>query len=151
MIKKIDISNRKVAQQVLNIQIPSYLVEAELIQFHDIPALKDTVETLQKCEETFYGYFVDGEVAGVISYKVENNTLDIHRLMVTPSHFRKGIGQSLLGFVEIRESDIDQMIVSTGAKNFPAQTLYTGNGFVLTGEREISEGVFVSRFCKKVK
>ncbi|MEK5482790.1 hypothetical protein [Viridibacillus sp. FSL R5-0888] len=57
MIKIIDISNSKNAVDVLNIQIPSYKVEAEIIGSYDIPPLKDTVYTLQHCGETFFGYY----------------------------------------------------------------------------------------------
>ena len=45
--KKIDITNPKLAKDVLNIQIPSYKVEAEIIDFYEIPPLKDRVDTLQ--------------------------------------------------------------------------------------------------------
>jgi hypothetical protein len=48
MIKKIDIPNPKLAEDVLKIQIPSYKVEAELIDFYEIPPLKDTIDTLQQ-------------------------------------------------------------------------------------------------------
>lgn len=89
MIKKIDITNPKLAKEVLNIQIPSYNVEAEIIDYYELPPLKDTVETLQQCEETFFGYYVNEELCGVISMKVDNGIIDIHRLMVHPKHFRK--------------------------------------------------------------
>ena len=51
MIKIIDISNSKNAEDVLNIQIPSYKVEAEIIGSYEIPPLKDTVYTLQHAEK----------------------------------------------------------------------------------------------------
>jgi len=51
LIKKIDITNLKFAKEVLSVQLPSYQVEAELIDFYDIPPLKDTVST-PKSEDT---------------------------------------------------------------------------------------------------
>ncbi len=37
LIKKIDITNPEIAEEVLSVQLPSYQVEAELIDFYDIP------------------------------------------------------------------------------------------------------------------
>ena len=54
MIKKIDITNPIFAKEVLNVQIPAYKVEAEIIDYYDIPPLRDTVETLQQSQETFF-------------------------------------------------------------------------------------------------
>ncbi len=55
MIQPLLIEQEEVAKQVLQIQIPAYKVEAELIDFYDIPPLKDTVSSLQQCGETFTG------------------------------------------------------------------------------------------------
>ncbi|MDF0725480.1 hypothetical protein PY093_01985 [Cytobacillus sp. S13-E01] len=52
--KKIDITNPIFAKEVLNVQIPAYKVEAEIIDYYDIPPLRDTVETLQQSQETFF-------------------------------------------------------------------------------------------------
>ncbi|RXT01938.1 GNAT family N-acetyltransferase [Ammoniphilus sp. CFH 90114] len=38
-------------------------------------------------------------------------------MVVHPSHFRKGIGAELLRYVENIEIGIDEIIISTGAKN----------------------------------
>lgn len=46
MIKEIDMSNHKLAKEIFDIQIPSYLVEAEIIGMYDIPPLRDTVESI---------------------------------------------------------------------------------------------------------
>ncbi|PAF34021.1 GNAT family N-acetyltransferase, partial [Terribacillus saccharophilus] len=88
MIKKIDIRNIKCAADVLNIQIPSYKVEAEIIGTYDIPPLKDTVYTLQHCGENFFGYYENGNLYGVVSIKVDDVVVDIHRLIVHPNQFR---------------------------------------------------------------
>lgn len=149
MIKKIDITNQKLAKEVLNIQLPSYQVEAELIDFYDIPPLKDTVSTLQRCGETFYGCYVDGELGGVISIKVEDRLIDIHRLMVHPKHFRKGIARRLLEFVESNGDGDETLIVSTGSKNAPAIYFYEKSGFVKTGEVKVMEGLLITSFEKK--
>ena len=124
MIKKIDITNSKLAKEVLNIQIPSYKVEAEIIDFYEIPPLNDTVETLQQCGETFFGYYLSEKLCGVISIKTEKNVMDIHRLIVHPKYFRKGIAKMLLDFIESNIEGIETIIVSTGSENTPATYFY---------------------------
>ncbi len=148
VIKNLDITNQDIAKDVLEVQIPAYKVEAEIIQFFDLPPLKDTVESLANCGETFIGFYHDGELCGVISYKVENSVIDIHRLVVHPGHFRKGIARRLLDFVEKSFDDSYSYIVSTGAKNSPALAFYEKNGFTKTNEIQITEGLSIACFRK---
>ncbi|MBE4907501.1 GNAT family N-acetyltransferase [Bacillus luteolus] len=150
-INIIDITNSVVAKAVLDVQIPAYQVEAEIIQFYDLPPLKDTVESLTQCGETFIGFYIDGELCGVISYKIENTVIDIHRLVVHPRHFRKGIAKGLLEFVESSFNASYSLTVSTGAKNSPAITFYNKNGFTKTKEIPITEGLTIACFRKYIK
>ncbi|WP_442599805.1 GNAT family N-acetyltransferase [Neobacillus sp. D3-1R] len=119
------------------------------LAFLDIPPLKDTIESLQQCEETFFGYFLEEELCGVISFKMNENVLDIHRLIVHPDHFRKGIAQLLLNFVECQFKGITSLIVTTGAKNRPAIKFYEKNGFIKTEEMIVNECLALSSFEKK--
>lgn len=150
MIKKIDITNPRFAEEVLNIQIPSYMVEAEIIDFYEIPPLKDTVETLQQCRETFFGYYISEELCGAISIKVEKDVMDIHRLIVHPKYFRKGIAKMLLDFIESQFEGIETIIVSTGSKNTPAVNFYEKNGFSKIGETRVNERLSLTAFKKKI-
>lgn len=149
MIETIDITNRKHAEDVLNIQIPSYKVEAEIIGSYDIPPLKDTVHTLQNCEETFIGYYEDEELCGALSFKANDAEIDIHRLIVHPKHFRKGIAQLLLNFIE-SNLKAEIMKVATGSKNTPAVNFYKKNGFQLIKEVSVNEQLSLAFFEKKL-
>lgn len=150
MIKKIDITNPKFAKELLDVQIPSYKVEAEIIDFYEIPPLKDTVDTLQKCRETFFGYYLNEELCGAISIKVEKGVMDIIRLIVHPKHFRKGIAKMLLDFIENNEEGIETILVSTGSKNVPAVNFYEKNGFLKTEEIRVNERLSLTSFKKKI-
>ena len=149
MIKVIDISNSKNAEDVLNIQIPSYKVEAEIIGSYEIPPLKDTIYTLQHCGETFFGYYENEELCGVISIKVDDDDVDIHRLIVHPNHFRKGIAQLLLNFIETK-FQIETIKVATGSKNIPAVSFYKKNRFRNIKEAIVNEQLSLTFFEKKL-
>ncbi len=148
MIKKIDITNPKLAAEVLQVQIPSYKIEAQIIHYDEIPPLKDSIETLQQCGEQFYGYYTKDELSGVISFKIENRVLDINRLFVHPKQFKKGIAQKLLDFIQDSMTGFDKIIVSTGSENLPAIKLYLKNGFIKTKDRQITEHMSLTLFEK---
>jgi ribosomal protein S18 acetylase RimI-like enzyme len=154
-ITQLDITDWALAEQVLKVQLPAYRVEADLIGFDGIPALKDTVQTLAACGETFMGYFEEGGLAGAVSYKEmppvdgEPIIIDIHRLVVHPAFFRKGIGTALLRhLLDQYEKRAALFIVRTGARNIPAKLLYTGMGFVDMGDMEVAPGIMLTRLEK---
>jgi len=149
MIKKIDITNPEVARRVLNIQIPSYQIEAQLIETYDIPPLKDTIKSLQQSGEIFYGYYINKELIGIISLKTEKNILDIHRLFVHPNHFRKGIAKLLLDTIQTIYQDFETITVSTGSKNVPAINFYKKSGFIKVNEILVDHGLSITNLEKK--
>ena len=149
MIKKIDIRYKKNAEKVLSVQIPSYKVEAEIIGSYDIPPLKDTVETLQNCGEIFFGYFLDDQLCGVVSVKEDKGEIDIHRLIVHPTHFRKGIAQELLNFISSK-SNVGILKVATGSNNTPAVRFYEKNGFEKVKEVRVNPKITLSYFGKNI-
>lgn len=149
MIKRLDTKDVKTAEQIADLQKKSYVVEAELIGFYDIPPLKDTMETIIECDEIFYGYYEDDVLAGLISYKLEEDLLDIYRVAVHPEYFRKGIARQMIEFIADLNKGIARIIVSTGAKNQPAVNLYLKLGFKKLDEVEVAEGVYIVSFEKK--
>src|SRR5919201_3614970 len=86
----IDITDRETAQAVLQLQRLAYRVEAELIGSDGIPPLRETLEELRTCGEEFLGSLVEGQLVGAISWRFGADTIDIHRLVVHPAHFRRG-------------------------------------------------------------
>lgn len=146
-IQQLDLMNHTLTEELLALQKSAYAIEAKLVGFPNLPPLHETVEELQTSGEIFYGYFVDGELAGAISYKIEGKTLDIHRMMVHPNFFRRGIARQLLELV-LALPEIERAIVMTGAANQPAKKLYETFGFVEITQEMVVEGLMISRFEK---
>ncbi len=144
-ISELKITNTYVAAEIVQLQMASYAVEAEIIGTNSIPTLFDTVETVTKSDETFYGYKINREIVGIISYKFEYGILDIHRLAVHPNHFKKGIACHLLKEVIMKYKDARKVIVATGSKNFPAINLYEKAGFKIIREFEVEKGVNITQ------
>ena len=149
MIKKLNLQDYQLVKELYELQRASYLIEAELINFYEIPPLVETIEELKKCGETFFGYFVGDELAGAISIMIEGHEATICRMVVHPNHFRKGIAQKLLAFIEKNLSHYPVIKVSTGKENTPANKLYLKNGFLLVGDIEVAPGLFISNFEKR--
>jgi ribosomal protein S18 acetylase RimI-like enzyme len=150
MIKQLDIKENSTASAIESLQKASYLMEAKLINFYEIPPLKDTVFTIKQSDEIFYGFYIEESFCGLISYKVQEDLIDIHRIAVHPSHFRKGIAKQLIKHVEKINPNIKKIIVSTGAKNEPAVKLYHGLGFKKIREVEIEKGLCIVKFEKSI-
>jgi ribosomal protein S18 acetylase RimI-like enzyme len=149
LIKLLDIKNIAVAEQIIELQKASYIVEAELINFMQIPPLLENTEDILNSEETYYGYFVEQDLGGIISYIIDTGILDICKVAVHPDFFKRGIATALIRLVEQTEG-IKSMIVSTGLKNDPAVNLYKSLGFVETHVHEVEQGVFIVHFEKKL-
>lgn len=151
MIKKLDLKDIQIANCVLELQKLAYEIEANIIGFYDIPALKDTIDSLQESDEVFYGYMVNGSLAGIISYKIIEKTLDIHRLAIHPSFFRMGIAGKLINFLQDLECKIKRIVVCTGKENLPAVNLYLKNGYKQKKDIEIGKEIYITKFEKILK
>lgn len=149
MIKNLDLHNSALVEELYELQRASYLVEAKLINFFEIPPLKETLEELTVCGESFLGYFEEENLAGAISYTIDDEVLTICRMVVHPNHFRKGIAQKLLTAVEETNKENTLFKVSTGKENNPAKGLYLKNGYKFKGDIEVVPGLFISNFEKR--
>lgn len=144
MITEIDQTDEKIARDIQSIQRPAYRIEAELMGFHDIPHISETIGEIQQSEETFLGY-EDGYLKGFISYKEEQGVVDIYRLVVDPLQFRQGIARSLVDHL-LQQKKATEFIVSTGTANVPARKLYESFGFREEETFEVAPGVTCTQF-----
>ncbi len=148
MIKKLLNNKIEIANQIHLVFQVSYAVEAMLLNSSDFPPLKRPVGSYQKSGNTFFGYFEDEELAGVIEVEQTNIHTDIHSLVVNPKFFRRGIAKQLLDFI-FNTFDSSLFIVETGAENKPATELYKKHGFKEVKQWDTDFGIRKVSFNKK--
>lgn len=146
MIERLNQHREKTAIEIQRLQKRAYQVEAALLGFDGIPQLNESILEIQNSGETFIGY-LNVELIGFISYKVKDRMVDIHRLAVSPAHFRKGIGRKLLAHL-LESYPGSDFVVSTGALNAPARNLYEKYGFELQGSFEPVPGISCVNYHK---
>ncbi len=151
MISKLNPASIEMAEAILAIQIPAYEIEAKYINSHAIPRLYDRVTDIQNCEETFYGYFLAHTLVGFISFTNEESFVDIHRLVVSPNHFHRGIATDLLLHLFQLFPHIHTYIVQTGKANTPALSLYKKHGFIATQNILLPDGTPLVKLKKSKK
>lgn len=143
MIGPLDLADAATVRELVALQRAAYAVEAELLGTGAIPALRETEAQLAACGETFLGAVRDERLVGAVSFRRDGDTLDIHRLMVHPDCFRRGIAGALLDALPAAA----RYVVSTGAANLPARALYERRGFRLVGERDLPDGVRIAEYA----
>jgi ribosomal protein S18 acetylase RimI-like enzyme len=142
-LERLDLKDRSVANAVLELQRDAYAVEAALIGSGGIPALTETLEAVRAADEEWLGAFDGPRLSGAVSWRtLDDGTIDIHRLVVAPRAFRRGIATALLDELDRTFPD-RPMVVSTGSANEPALALYRVRGFRAVREREAAPGLFV--------
>jgi ribosomal protein S18 acetylase RimI-like enzyme len=140
----LDVDDDATAREVLALQRNAYAVEAALIGSDGIPAMTETLEELRAASEIWLGVADDDGLAGAVSWReLADGTVDIHRLVVAPRAFRRGVASALLDELDRRFPD-RPMVVSTGSANEPALTLYARRGFTVLREREVAPGLLIA-------
>lgn len=149
MIKIINHTSYEMAKKIIEVQRPSYKIEAEIIDFEGIPALNETEKEIMKSKEAFIGYYVEEKLVAFISYEQNKNEIDICKLVVHPASFRRGIAKKLLQFVLNEKKKEQKVVVSTGSKNIPALALYKSFGFSEVQKIEVAPNFFITQLHKE--
>lgn len=139
---------------VYDLQQQAYKVEAELINYSDLPPLKESVCDLMFTGYTYRACQVDFKAQGVkdlgvIAYEEKDNHIDIHKVIVHPEFFHWGIATFLLENLLLENPQCKTFYVSTAKKNIPACKLYEKSGFMLEKEME-KPGITLVEYVKKV-
>lgn len=150
-IRVIDQHDESIARAIWRVQQAAYQIESVLIDYPEFPPLRETVEAIQKSDETFIGCLVGDDVhhlAGTTSFAPITGGIDICRMVIEPTHFRRGIATQLLQKVESLVGTNQLITVSTAEKNLPAVMLYQHNGYKLHHRRVLADGLAIVHFEK---
>ncbi len=96
-----------------------------------------TLDAAAPCAECLWGYFEDGELAGVLAARELSH---ICLLFVSAEHHRKGIARALFSVLrqQAKEAGVECITVNASRYGLPA---YEKLGFVATGEEEMRNGI----------
>lgn len=147
-IIRVDIRDVAIAREIREVQRLAYGAEAELIKYPGIPQLTESPEELHACGESFYAQYANDHIVGALSWKSNGATLDIHRLVVHPEHWRQGIALRLLRRLETEAETGARIIVQAASANYRAIALYRRVGFNPIGELLVDGGLAVTKFEK---
>ena len=146
MITPLDLTDRTLAERLLQIQHAAYAVEAELIGFDGIPPLQEDLAGLMLSTEHWLGRYDGSTLVGAVAYEFpDDDTVEISRLIVDPAHARRGHGRALLDHLD-RLEPRPISLVSTGSANTPAVSLYKSRGYAEANRLEVAPGVFITQF-----
>ena len=140
-IRALDLGDRGTVDTIVALQRASYRIEADLLGARTLPALTETPRQLRGCGEEFLGAYEGERLVGAVSWKRSGPLLDIHRMVVHPDRFRRGIAGRLLAALEEHEAGVERTVVATGAANPPARLLYERHGFTPVEERVVSGSI----------
>ncbi|MFD3540759.1 GNAT family N-acetyltransferase [Streptomyces sp. NPDC058662] len=153
-IRPLDLTDDATASAVHRIGLAAYAVEAELIGFDGIPALRESLADMRARDLHWVGAVVtDGgaaaDLAGFLAWaEAADGSLHIDRLCVAPAHFRRGVASLLLRHALAELAPDRPVHVTTGADNTPALRLYTGLGFVRGADFSPAPGLRMAAFTR---
>ena len=147
MIRKIQYEELKEASSVLCKSF--YNAEKVNHTMEGMERFRDLTDPVSLSINTFdgkiclYGYFSDGKLLAVGAVKEKRHIL---MLYVLPTEQGKGIGKKFLLFLETKcEGDSITLNSSDVAVSF-----YEKNGYIVCGERDVSDGL-ISTPMKKIR
>jgi ribosomal protein S18 acetylase RimI-like enzyme len=146
-IVALDHRTRAVAEQIVVVQQAGYRVEAELTGYDGMPGLTQDADDVMGLNLTMLGAQDDTGLLGILGYGRHGDLVDVDRLAVHPSQFRRGIGTSLLAELHAREVDARRIELMTSTGNTPAISLYLRMGYVIV-DRDDTGPVPVSHFAR---
>ncbi|MEU0430323.1 GNAT family N-acetyltransferase [Streptomyces sp. NPDC006290] len=149
IVRELDLAEETTAAAVHRIGRRAYAVEADLIGFDGIPALRESLEEMRAQPLRWLGAVTDdGRVIAFVAWQwsAGEDALDIDRVCVDPTWFRRGLASRLLGHLLTDLVPSGYVLVSTGADNRPAVALYERLGFSRVGTVEPAPGLKVAQF-----
>ncbi|MFD8950673.1 GNAT family N-acetyltransferase [Streptomyces xanthophaeus] len=150
LIRTLHLSDDATAEAVHRIGLAAYAVEAQLIGFDGIPALRESLAELRARPLRWLGAVsATGGIAGFLAWEeAANGVVHLDRLCVSPAWFRRGVASALLDHALTGTFPGRTVAVTTGAANLPAVTLYEGRGFVRGADFSPAPGLRMASFTR---
>jgi ribosomal protein S18 acetylase RimI-like enzyme len=135
-----------VAAQIHAVALAAYALEAERIGCADFPPLHESLDDLRGSSDRCLVFQDGGRIVAALSFDDAAEPVVITRLVVRPTHLRRGIATALLGELERRLPAAARIAVTTAEANMPAVSLYRGLGYAPVGVSMAAEGISLVRF-----
>ncbi|WP_053691689.1 GNAT family N-acetyltransferase [Streptomyces sp. WM6372] len=152
LLRELDLTDAAMAVAVQAVGRRAYAVEADLIGFSEIPALRETLQELRAEPLRWAGALTDdGQLAAFVAWQhlAPGDDIDVHRMCVDPAWFRQGLASELVAHLLTEWMPSGDVLVSTGADNLPAVALYERLGFSRVGTSEPAPGLRMAEFRLK--
>ncbi|MDI5907137.1 MULTISPECIES: GNAT family N-acetyltransferase [Streptomyces] len=149
MVSELDLADETTAAAVHRIGRQAYAIEADLIGFHGIPALRESLQAMQAQPLHWLGATTDGgQIVAFVAWQhlPEEDGIDIARLCVDPAWIRRGLASRLLSHLTTSLAPHGHVLVSTDADNLPAIALYERHGFSRVGTTEPAPNLRMAQF-----
>ncbi|OKK15209.1 hypothetical protein AMK16_28665 [Streptomyces sp. CB00455] len=148
--RPLDLADEATATAVYRVGRAAYAVEAELIGFDGIPALRESLADLRTRPLNWLGALsADGGLAGFVAWEeAPGSAVGVDRLCVDPAWFRRGVASLLLGRLLTGVLSGRRVTVTTGAANAPAVALYERHGFVRGADFSPVPGLRMASFSR---
>ncbi|MFE6908966.1 GNAT family N-acetyltransferase [Streptomyces erythrochromogenes] len=149
-VRPLDLGDDATAAAVHRIGRDAYAVEAELIGFDGIPALRESLAEMRAQELRWVGAVSEGgELAGFLAWEeAPDGAVGIDRLCVAPAFFRRGVASLLLRHALAELFPGRPVQVTTGAANTPAVRLYEALGFTRGADFSPAPGLTMAAFSR---
>ena len=148
MISEATPGEHSIAEQIHAVSQAAYALEAERIGCADFPPVRETLEELQQCSDSFLVFQQSGRIIAALAFDRTTDPVLITRLVVSPAHLRRGIATALLVELERRLPAAARLKVSTALANTAAVTLYERLGYTKAEVTNSAEGIALVRLVK---
>ena len=130
-----------IAEQIHAVSQAAYALEAKRIGCAEFPPLHESLDQLRRSPDTFLVFQQSGVIVGALSFDRSTGPVTITRLVVSPTHHRRGIATALLADLEQRIAPVVHFTVTTAQANTPAIHLYQRFGYTPSGISTSVEGI----------
>ncbi|MCJ8345066.1 GNAT family N-acetyltransferase [bacterium] len=139
------------AKKLHELQMRSYQIEADLLNYPNLPPLLELVEDIVADQDQYLTAMCLQEICGFLAYKESSNVVEIDKVVVDPKYFRKGVASLLLENLIIKTGYAKDILVSTGTLNLPAIALYKKYDFQLVDQFVVGDSLEICSFKRSFK